>query len=270
MQQYLWKNAFREKMDALGLTLLMAVLCLGWFLMLWGVRLQSLMAGLSLFCLCLMIRSRTRTHRLNRKEQRLRCQLGGEMQLEQMLLKPEREAHFEIALHLSAKEAWQLLRMTDQGVLCKKGERTILLSFLSLPMGEKLGARDVLSLQRHAHQEQADEVWLALPCAMGEDARRQGETLLPVHFVERGQLIHLLGNAAPATDAQLVALGKLRRKCAPLKSLFHSVLQREKLRKYALYGAMLLFLYTLTGLFYYAVPGLICILLATWGHAISR
>lgn len=266
MQEYLLKNSFREKMDAAGYYLLVLALCCGWFLLLWGVRLQALLAGLGLWGLCLMLRHKTRDHRLAKKEQKLRRRIGGEMLLEKLLFSAPEKAHFEGALHISLAENLMLERMTAWGVLCKKEEKRILLSFFQAPSCETLTARDVLSLQRAALQEEADALWLCVPCAIANDAQAQGEKKLPVRIINREQLIHLLGSAAPATDRQLVELGKERKKPVPFKKVLRIIFQPQKARRYALYGLLLLFLYTLTGLPYYAVPGMICVSFA----AISR
>ena len=115
-------------------------------------------------------------------------------------------------------------------------------------------------------QEKAKALWLCVPCSIGSDAQTQGEKKLPVRLITREQLIHLLGSASPATDRQLVALGKERKKQVPFKKVLRIIFQPDKARRYALYGLLLLFLYTLTGLPYYAVPGVICVSFA----AVSR
>lgn len=262
MQEYLWKNAFREKADALGFHFLALILCCGWFLLLWGVRVQSLTAGLCAFGLVVLLRHKTRDDRLARREQKLRCRLGGQMHLEKMLLLPAQRAHFEMALHLCRQENLCLARMAKDGVICRQESSTLLLSFLQLPLSETLKPRDVLSLQQAACREQVQAVWLCTPCQVTDAAHAQGENTPPVRFFEKEQLISLFGHACPATDQQLVEMGRLRRKKLSRRRILQAVFQPRKVRRYALYGAMLLLLYTLTGLAYYAVPGVICVLLA--------
>lgn len=266
MQQYLLKNSFREKLDAIGYHLLIFLLCWGWFLLLWGLRMQALIAGTGLYGLCLMLRSKTRAHRLAQKEQRLRRQLGGEMLLEKLLFSPAEKAHFEAALHLTVAENAVMERITPQGILCKKDEKSVLISFVQVPAASSLSDRDVLSYQRAALSEKADALWLCVPCPIGEAARTQAETHLPVRLIEREKLIRLFGAASPATDRQLVALGKERKKKIPFRQVLALIFQPDKTRRYVLYGTLLLFLYTLTGLFYYAIPGTICVILATLSH----
>ena len=77
MQEYLRRSRFAAAMDGLGFHFLALALSLGWFLMLWGLSLPVFPAGLSLYALVLLIRRKTRDDRLNRREKRLREQLGG-------------------------------------------------------------------------------------------------------------------------------------------------------------------------------------------------
>lgn len=266
MQEYLLKNSFREKMDALGFHGLVILLCCCFFVLLWGVRLQAMLAAAGLYGLCLLIRHKTRDRRLHQKEQKLRRRIGGELLLEDMLFFPPDKAHFEAALHLSLAEGLTLERMTKNGVLCRQSEKILLLSFVQSTPGCTLTPGDVLQLQRAAWAEKAEALWLCVPCAISGEAKTQGERKLPVRFIQREQLIRLFGAAAPATDRQLVALGKEKKKALQGQNLWHIIFRREKARRYAAYGGLLLFLYVLTGLPYYALPGLLCAFLA----AISR
>ena len=84
---------------------------------------------------------------------------------------------------------------------------------------------------------------------------------MPVTFLGRDLLLSLFGQANPATDAQLEALGK-RKRSRPRVSWVRVVLDRRRARRYACYGALLLLLYQFTHLPYYALPGLICAVLA--------
>ena len=85
MQEYLQRSRLGEAMDALGFRFLALTLSMGWFFLLWGVRLPAIAAGLSLFCLIMLIEHKTRDARLRRKEARLRRMLGGELLIEKLL-----------------------------------------------------------------------------------------------------------------------------------------------------------------------------------------
>ena len=94
MQEYLQRARLGEVMDALGFRTLALLVCLGWFIFLWGVRLPALCAGLSLFMLVMLLEKKTRDARLLRREKKLRVQIGGELFLEKLLMDPPVRAHF--------------------------------------------------------------------------------------------------------------------------------------------------------------------------------
>ena len=73
MQEYLQRSRFGEVMDALGGRILLFFLCLGWFILLWGLRLSALAAGISLFVLFMLIEKKTRDARLARREKSCAC-----------------------------------------------------------------------------------------------------------------------------------------------------------------------------------------------------
>ena len=72
----------------------------------------------------------------------------------------------------------------------------------------------------------------------------------------------IAGQLSPATDEQLIDLGKRRRQMAGQGSFLHTVLRPEKARRYYAYGLGMLILYVLTALRLYAVPGMMCLTLA--------
>lgn len=270
MQEYLWKNAFRERMDALGFLMGTLVLCWGWFLLLWGFRVQSILAGAALWGMVLVIRRQGRERRLARKEKKLRRMIGGEMRLQEMVLLPVQRAAFELALLLSEKELFLLERICEEGVLCTKEDSMFLLCFLPLPVQEKVKARDVLQCRRAARREGAEGVWLCASCAVSQEAEEQMDDAPGARFFDRQALIHLLGEVYPATDGQLVELGKKRKQKWPAARVMKTVLRPEKARRYAWYGLLLLGMYMLTGMVYYAVPGLVCAALFAASRCMAR
>lgn len=266
MQEYLQKSHLSQAMDALGLHALLLLFSAGWFTLLWGLRLQSLLAGAGLYGLLALILRKGRDSRLHRREQRLRRQIGGEMALERLLLTAPEKAHFEAAMLLSLQSPLTLLRMEEAGVLCTlRGDR-VLVSFVQLPPRDKLRAGHVLHCQRAVKALGGDRVILCLPCQISEEAREQASSGPAVTLIPRDRMIALFGAQAPATNSQLVALGQRKRKKAPLKRWLRRILDRQKARRYALYGCLLLGFYLATGIGYYAWPGLICVALATACH----
>ena len=270
MQEYLQRSRFGEAMDALGSRILLFFLCLGWFILLWGLRLPALTAGVSLFVLFMLIEKKTRDARLARREKKLRMRLGGELFLEKLLMEPPARAHFESAAVFSAAYPLTLIRAGDQGVLCTLRKDPVLFSFLQLPVFSLANATHVLSLQRCAQEMGAKKLILCVPCKISPDAHKQAEGPVPAAFLDRSVLIAHFGAACPATDEQLVELGK--RKKTPLSPacLLSLIFAKERAQKYVMYGLLLLLLYFLTHLLYYALPAMLCFFLAAGCHCYPR
>ena len=261
MQEYLRRTRLSGIMDGAGFHLLALFGSLIWFTLLWGLRLPSLTAGASLYLLIALIRKKTRDGRLKRKEKKLRAVIGGELALERLLLSPPDQAHFEMAMLLSLKYPLVLLRTGQDGVLCAlRGDR-LLIAFAQLPACCKLDAVNVLNFQRAVRAANARRGVLCVPCPIDPAAREQALTGTPVSFLSREALIPLFGENNPATDAQLVALGRRKKRRASV-SWLRTVLSPLRAKKYAWYGGLLLCMYQLTHLIYYAVPGLVCVSLA--------
>jgi hypothetical protein len=92
----------------------------------------------------------------------------------------------------------------------------------------------------------------------------------PVRLIDGGALRALAGRLAPATDAQLVAMGKKQRKPFVWSSLRTLVFSPQKTRRYAAYSVGLLTLYVLTDRFYYLIPSGLCWMLAMLSHRQKR
>ncbi|MBR1586121.1 MAG: hypothetical protein IJ662_11315 [Clostridia bacterium] len=261
MQEYLQESRFRPFMDGLGLRCLIVIMCTSWFVLLWGVTPPALLSGLALATLILLLRRKTRDGRLKRREQRLRQRIGGEMALERLLLSPPRRAHFEMAVLLTQRCPLTLLRAGDAGILCQVRGDQVLLRFCQKPATASVHGEDVLALQQAAKAQGAARGVLCAPCGISPSAHSQAQGEVPVSFLTRDTLIALFGQANPVTDQQLVALGRRRRQQRPSRWL-PVILARQRAARYLSYGALLLGMHLLTGLMYYAVPGLICVCLA--------
>jgi len=261
MQKYLHKARFSSFMDDLGLRLIILVLAMGWFVRLWGLTIPAALAGVALAILGVSCLSHYRRSTVKRREQALRCRLGGEMFLEELQLAPVRQTHFQTALLLGEKYSLTMERVTDDGMLCRSGDALLLVSCLALPPQEPLTHGHVLALQRSCRRWGAVR---GVACTTGKVSQAVeswgAEGKVPVKVVHREELLTLAGRMCPATDAQLVELGQRKKRLAP-GSLRKTVLQREKAKRYFVYGTSLLLVYAVTGLVYYPLPGLLCLLL---------
>ena len=133
MERYLSRSPQAGWLDAVGLRLGILAGCEVWFFALWGVGLPAILAGGALAAMIFLALRLLKKRRVVRKEQALRRRIGGELALEELLLAPAKKAHFQVALLVSAKWPVVLLRVTEDGMLCRYGTETLLVSCLALP-----------------------------------------------------------------------------------------------------------------------------------------
>ena len=262
MQEYLHHSRLGSILDGLGFHFLALGVSFSWFLLLWGLRLSSVSAGLALYGMILLLRRKARDDRLSRREKEMRAAIGGELALERLLLTQKERAHFETAMVLSMAYPLTLLQTGAEGVLCDIRGKKVLIAFLQRPASAAAEADHVLAMQRDIHLMRADRGLLCVPCGISGNAREQALAQPPVSFLSREEMIALLGRVNPATDAQLVDLGKRKKAPRPAR-LLHLALDRRRAKRYACYGALLLMMHLLTGFFFYAPAGLVCLALAS-------
>lgn len=272
MQEYLQKTQFSRIMDEIGVAAALLIGSLGLFFLLWGLRPMAILAGISAFTLCMLLRTRTREARLRRREEALRRRIGGELKLESWLLCPARQAHFETALLLGRPCSLSPLRLTEAGVLCAQegcGD-LVLVACARLHHMEKLTAREIAAFQRACLASGASHGYLCGAAGAVPEAREQAQLAPPITLVDRQRMIALAGMAEPATDSQLVALGQRYRGNHSLRTLRLAALSPERAEKYLLYGMLLLGLHLLSGQAMYLITGLICLALMTLCRVLKR
>jgi len=261
MQEYLSRTRLGAAMDRVGGAALLLVLNLMFFVLLWGVRLSALLAGIAAFVLSMILRERTRKRRFAHKERQLRRRVGGEMKMEQWLVTQPRRAHFEAALLLSQAYSMTLEHAGEEGALCtlqRTGE-AVLIACAQLHPGEKLTARDIAAFQRACLKEKAERGALCGAGGVTAEGRSQAKNPPRITLIGRERMIALAGAASPATDEQLVALGKRKKYHPEGERLRHTVFQPERASRYLFYGLMLCYLYFLFGSWFYLWPGCACL-----------
>ena len=263
MERYLRRNRLSETLDGLGMGVLLYLMGIGWFTWLWGLNVPSLLAGAALGTLLWTARSQWRKHTVGKREKALRSRLGAELMLESMLLAETKEAHFRAALLLAEKWPITMQSVKAEGVLCKQGDETLLIQCVRIAADSELSVSDLLSAQRAVKRMKVDR---AVLCVLGKVsakiAARAEQAIHPLRIVRRETLLSLAGRFAPATDEQLIELGKRKRRSPGQGSVTRLLFCRDKARKYHLYGLGMLVLYILTDARLYAVPGMVCLTLA--------
>lgn len=263
MERYLHRNRLSDVLDGIGMCVLIYLLAALWFIWLWGLNMPSLLAGIALGTLLWTARTQWRRRTVARREKALRSRLGAELMLESMLLAEPKEAHFRAALLLAEKWPIAMQSVKEEGVLCRQGEETLLIQCLRMPEDGELGAGDLLAAQRAVRKLKADR---AVLCVLGKVsakiAARAENTLVPLRLIRRETLLALAGQLAPATDEQLIGLGRRRRRPQGQGSIRRLIFRKDKAKRYQLYGLLMLILYILTGARLYAVPGMVCLTMA--------
>ena len=261
MQEYLHHSRLGSTLDGIGFHFLALGVSVLWFFLLWGLRLSSILAGLALYGMILLLRRKVRDDHLARREKQMRAAIGGELALERLLLTEQERAHFETAMLLSMAYPLVLLQTGKEGVMCDLKGKKVLISFLQRPASVAAEAEHVLAMQRDIQLLRADRGILCVPCGISAKAREQAQGQPPISFLSREELISLFGRANPATDAQLIELGRRKKAPRPFRWM-RLVLDRRRAKRYACYGALLLIMYQFTGFFFYAPAGLLCLGLA--------
>lgn len=263
MERYLRRNRLSETLDALGMAALLYLLAVMWFTWLWGLNGESLLAGAALGTLLWTARCQWRRRTVSRREKALRSRLGAELMLEGMLMAEAKEAHFRAALLLAEKWPIRLLSVREDGALCRQGEERLLVQCIRMAEDGELSVGELLAAQRAVRGAEADRGVL---CPLGKvspkAAAKAEAALVPLRIIPRSTLLAIAGQLAPATDEQLVELGKRRRRMAGQGRLRHMAFQPEKAKRYHLYGLGMLLLYLLAGMRLYAVAGMTCLTMA--------
>lgn len=263
MQTYLRKGRLSTAADDVGLRAVVALMGLGWFIYLWGLTVPALLAGLALGMMGQLAVTRYRRRTVHTREAALRQRLGGEMMLEEILLAPPKQAHFQTALLLGEHYPLTMERVTADGMLCISQGEHILISCAAIPEHSEVSPGQLTAYQRacRAHGVTRGVVCVTGKCSAKTEAWAE-EGPIPLRIIRRETLLKLAGQACPATDEQLVALGQRRKRLAPSGSLWRNIIREDKAKRYLYYGVGLMIMYILTGLRYYPVPGCVCLFLS--------
>lgn len=268
MERYLRKNRLSELMDGMGVRAAILLAGVGWFMWLWGVTWPALLAGCALGVMGIRARALARKRSVKRRERALRRSLGAELMLEEILLSRPGEAHAACAGLLERRWPLRLLEQTEAGVICRLGEETLLVRCVQTPPEGEIGQGDLCAAQRALRESGADR---AVLCLMGRVtprmAARAEEARWPLRLIRRETLMALAGEAFPATDEQLVALGERKRRPTRDGKVLTLVFRRDKAARYMGYGLMMLALYEATGVRLYAVPGMVCLTMGALSRA---
>ena len=257
------KSALAGLLDRVGLRALLFLLSILWFYRLWGNAASSLAAGSALGLLLCITLSLWQKKTLHQRESALRVRLGGMLALEEMTLLGEQAAAECAARCLQSVYPIRIEKKTPFGVLAVFHDETLLVRCKRAHVSARVSCGDVLEAQRARIGSGAARCVLCATCTFDAQALRLCQTLVPpVRAVDGDALAAMAGHLSPATDEQLVALGRRQRHPFAWEQLRAVVFEPEKIRRYLLYGFFLYLFYIFTGRLYALIPSLLCLCLA--------
>ncbi len=262
MERYLRRNRLSDFLDGLGIRVLLIAAGVGWFTWLWGLGMPALLAGCALGVLLMMTRTRLRRRTVDRREQALRCRIGAEMMMEELLYADATATHQRVADLLTSRWPLHILHASGDGVLALQGKERLLIQAPRMPADGEISRGDLLAAQRIALREKADRIILCVMGKVSPKVEAGAEDMpVPVRILRREVLMALAGRMAPATDEQLVQLGKRRARSVGRGGIARLVFRQDKARRYFGYGLMMVLLYVISNSRLYAVPGMVCLIL---------
>ena len=133
-----------------------------------------------------------------------------------------------------------------------------MVSCLQRSQSGEANAEDALCLCRAGKRQLAEKVVLCLSCKASASLQAYAEhSAVPMRLISRETMLALAGMAHPATDAQLVDLGRRKKSPGAAGRLRSTVLHRDRAGRYMFYGTAMLMIYILTGAGGYPLPGLL-------------
>lgn len=258
------KSRLGGAVDRIATRLLLLALCVLWFFRLWGMLAPALLAGGALCALLWRTLALGQQRALARKAAILREHIGGTLALERLLTILPVQAARHAADWLASRYDLGVLGEAGDGVLLRYGQETLYLLCLQGHPQQRTDAGAVLAVARaRLSVPKAARCVLCSTGTFTQEAADTAEALEPpVRLIDGAELRALAGRMAPATDEQLVAMGKRQRKPFAWASLRQTMFSPQKTRRYAAYGTGLLAFFILTNHVYYLIPAGVCWALA--------
>ncbi len=262
MQKYKIKTPIAELSDRLLRAGTAALIGVGWFVILWGLCIPALTAGLALGVLLWLCVRQFSKQATRKREEQMRRMIGGQLALNRLLLEPPRKAAFQCALWLAPRYPLIMQKAVEWGVIGLLDGKKTCIRLIAIHPSQKVNAQQMVECAREAHERQLEQTLLCLTAPIAPDALAYAASLEPpIRIIRREELMLLAGHASPATDDDLRAIGRQKRTRRSAQEWLAVVLDESRSSRYLWYGVGLCLLALLTGGGYYPIPGLICLLL---------
>lgn len=259
MEKYRPKTALASLSDRVFRILVTCGIGIAWFVMLWGLCLPALTAGIALgglIWLCVRQFSKRITAR---REKQMRRIIGGELALEKLLLMPPRHAAFQAAMWIVPRYPVVMQKAVEWGVIGIFGGKSVLIRLIAQHKSMPVHVQQVLECARELHHKKLEGCILCLTAPATKEALAFASAHdPPITIVSREELIDLAGLCSPASDEDLSRLGKQKRSRRSHREWLAVIFDSSRARRYFWYGLGLGLLWMFTGANVYPLPALIC------------
>lgn len=244
MTHQFMKNTMAVQWDRHMGHALLLFLCIGFFTILWGLRLPALTAGAALYGIAFTLHRKGAHERRAKKERLFLDGVKGAMMLEKLLLLPEQEAQHRAASLYLGTPLSDTAASDDHCLFTKDGKKA-LICYAPLHPEDMLTGASVAHVQRSIIAAGAAEGVILCPGAVSPQAMQQASLHPRVTILFAEGLKNRLGKHAPIPDAQALQYAHRMALGAQRPLLFHSMWTDKnalRLARYAaLMGALLLF-----------------------------
>ncbi|MDD3882958.1 MAG: restriction endonuclease [Eubacteriales bacterium] len=229
MQRYLSNTRLSMVIDGVAARVILFAACEIYFFCLYSVSWLSALGGLCVYALFLVFLRLIAKKRLRKREMRMRERLGGELQLERLLLLPRPHHHTELYEWLEKVYPVKLVGLVDDGVLSQYGEELLLIRCVSRHRSLEATAQEVLGAARACRSTGAHRCVLCATCEFSKGAQATaGEVSPPVTLISGKALSAIAGKLFPATDEQLLEIKQRRKGRTDVKTVLKRVFQKQK------------------------------------------
>ena len=246
---------------------------ISWFVILWGLSLPALTAGVALGGLIWLCARQFGKRMTAKKEHQMRRIIGGELALRQLLTLPPRHAAFQAALWITPRFPIEMHKALNWAVSGMLEGQSVWVRLIAQHDSVPINVQQLVECAREIREHRMERCILCLTAPASKEALEYAaEHEPPMLIVSRTELIDLAGLCAPATDDDLRRLGEKKQSRRSAQEWLAVILDASRARRYFWYGIGLSALALATGAKNYAVPAGICLLLYAGCklYAISR
>ena len=262
MQKYRPKKPLAALADKILRLLITCGAGVGWFVFLWGLNFASLTAGIALGGLLWLCARQFGKRSTQKREMQMRRIIGGELALERLLLFSPKQAGFQTSLWISKRFSLVMNQAVDWGVTGMLDGQPTLIRLIAQHQSIPVNVQQMICAAREMHQYGMKCCIICSTSTLTKEALSfAAQFEPPMQIISRDELIQFAGLHSPATDEDLLKLGRKKRRRRTPKEWAAVILAPNRARRYFWYGIGLSILALLTGQFFYPLPAAACMLL---------